>query len=155
MEAKKPTKAKQVWKPGRTVNVGGRPYVVDHQEETAPKGEARAWVIKTADGSRVYRWRAFRGLELISGQELVRQRVRRKKVAGAHVQPAPAGTDPGLLGVIIEDIRQHPRAGSGEFLTKVLAFFGVSLDAAPPPAKRQKAAAGADGHDAHGAEATR
>jgi hypothetical protein len=71
-------KAKQKWEPGARVVVGGREYVVLGREETAPKGLAKAWLLSSAvDQSRQYRWRPFRGLELIGG-ELVRPRRRRK-----------------------------------------------------------------------------
>lgn len=137
---------KQKWQPGQKVSIGGREYVVKHQEEHAPKGVARAWVIATADGTRTYRWRPFRGLELVSskdGSGLIRPRVRVKKPKGVTPPaPAPAGgltPAPGLLGVIVEDIRQHPRPGTTEFLTKVLGYFGVSLQSDAPQADVQDA----------------
>lgn len=82
-------KAKQKWETGAVVNVGGRAYLVNGQEETAPKGLARAWLISPiGDPSRRYRWRAFRGLELIGG-ELVRPRRRRKETNTRQRAGAP------------------------------------------------------------------
>lgn len=73
-------KVKQSWEPGSRVNIGGREYFVQGREDTAPKGLARAYILATADQSRRYRWRPFRGLELLEG-ELVRPRRRRKPKA--------------------------------------------------------------------------
>lgn len=82
-------KAKQKWEPGAHVNVGGREYVVQGREETAPKGLAKAWLLSSAvDQSRQYRWRPFRGLELIGG-ELVRPRRRRKETNTRQRASAP------------------------------------------------------------------
>src|SRR5688572_6375416 len=130
MDSKKPKKkAKQVWEVGRTINLGGRQYVIKGREENTT---GKPWVIATADGSRVYHWRAMHGLRLISGQELVRKRSRQpagQVPMAALPQVTPGG---GLLGLIVEDIQAHPRAGSGEFLVKVLAHFGVSLPGTSP-----------------------
>lgn len=106
------------WKPGAIVSIGGRQYKVLRQEVKPGK----PWVIQTLDGSRTYEWRAFHGLTLTSGQPLIRQRARHRQATAA---------DNGLLGLIIEDIRQHPRDGSGEFLAKVLPHFGISLPSQP------------------------
>lgn len=126
MDSKKPKKkAKQVWEVGRTIHLGGRKYLIKGREENTP---GKPWVIATEDGSRVYHWRAMHGLRLISGQELVRKRSRAEAataVAPAALPAAVAGN--GLLGLIVEDIQQHPRPGSGEFLVRVLAHFGVAL----------------------------
>lgn len=142
-------KAKSKWRPGAKISIGGREYIVKEREETAPKGLARAWIIATADGSRTYRWRPFRGLELTSGQPLVRKR-RRTKPGERQEAPAAGGSRPNgaLLGVIIDDIRENPRDGTKEFLTKVLGFFGVDLADGSKPAAKRRAAADGDGHDA-------
>jgi hypothetical protein len=126
MDSKKAKKkAKQVWEVGRTIHLGGRKYVIKGREENTL---GKPWIIATEDGSRVYHWRAMHGLKLISGQELVRRRSRAEAAPAAPAVPLPqAAAGSGLLGLIVEDIQAHPRAGSGEFLVKVLAHFGVAL----------------------------
>jgi len=133
VNSKKPKKAKQVWEVGRTIHLGGRKYLIKGREENTP---GKPWVIATEDGSRVYHWRAMHGLRLVSGQELVRKRSRAAPAPSGVPAALPAGVPSGgLLGLIIDDIQRNPRAGSGEFLVRVLAHFGVALPATPgtPP----------------------
>lgn len=78
MEAQKP---KQSWTPGSRVLIGGREYFVQGQEATAPKGLARAYILTTADQSRTYRWRPFRGLALLSGELVRPRRAKARRVA--------------------------------------------------------------------------
>jgi hypothetical protein len=108
-------KAKQKWEPGARVNVGGREYVVMGREETAPKGLAKAWLLSSAiDQSRQYRWRPFRGLELIGG-ELVRPRRRRKET---NTRQRPAATRTGG--------RAKMKAKGGLF-SRLAARFGLRV----------------------------
>lgn len=130
-------KGKKVeWKPGAKVSVGGRDYVVVRREE-AKKG--KPWVIQTADGSRTYEWRAFHGLKLTSGQPLVRPRTRAPEKAPAATG-VPAGRETDILNLVMDDIRQNPRKGSGRFLVRVLAALGLDTE------EGQEAADGAEGH---------
>jgi len=136
MTIKKPGTKKQKWLPGAKISLGGREYIVKKQEETAPKGEAKAWILVTPDGARTYRWRAFRGLTLISGQELIRPRVRTKKPPAAAAPVAIGGGGAGvhgsaILSAILEDIQAHPRDGVAEFLAKALTCLGVDAVSAP------------------------
>lgn len=117
-------KTKAVWKPGAKVAIGGRDYVVLRREE-AKKG--KPWVIQSADGSRTYEWRAFHGLTLTSGQPLVRPRVRAAEKAPVTTG-ASAGRETDILNLVIDDIRQNPRRGSGRFLARVLAALGLDTD---------------------------
>lgn len=79
--------AKQDWSVGARVNLGGREYFVQGREETAPPGLARAYILTTADQSRVYRWRAFRGLELLKGEPVRPRRNRKRSRAGKAQTP--------------------------------------------------------------------
>lgn len=82
--------------------------MVQGREDTAPKGLAKAWLLSSAiDQTRQYRWRPFRGLELIGG-ELVRPRRRRK----------------------VKDTRSPPRAkmvAKGSLWQKLKARFGLRV----------------------------
>jgi hypothetical protein len=105
--------------------IGGREYFVQGREETAPKGLARAWIITTADQSRTYRWRPFRGLELLNG-ELVRPRRRRKSKAAVVAAPPPP----------------PPRQS---LWRRLLAFFGLGRKG--PPMQQNQPLPEAPGED--------
>jgi hypothetical protein len=73
MATKKPP---QDWTPGSTVTVGGREYRVEGPgpEANPPKGESRGHIIVDPRNGYRYLWRAYRGLAIQDGHELVRDR---------------------------------------------------------------------------------
>jgi hypothetical protein len=99
-------KAKQSWEPGSRITLGGREYFVQGREETAPKGLARAYILSTVDQTRQYKWRPFRGLELMNGQKPIRPRRRRPAAKGAK----PAAAKPAKMvakGSLWERLKAH------------------------------------------------
>lgn len=138
MDTKKTGKSKTPWKPGAKVSIGGREYKVLRREEDV---KGKPWVIQTMDGSRTYQWRAFHGLTLTSGQPLVRPRQRGAKAVETPATVATASNrETDILNLVIDDIRQNPRKGTGRFLSRMLSALG--LDTEEPTEEGQPAAGG-------------